>query len=355
MRVLITGIAGLLGSSLARWILHNTDHDVLGVDDLSCGMRTNIPETATWRKLHLGGSGEELDVVFRSYQPHLVYHCAAYAAECLSPFVRRYNYQNNLLATAEVVNACINHGVRRLVFTSSMAVYGRGTVPLEEIAECRPIDPYGVAKYAAEQDLRIAGEQHGLEWVIIRPHNVYGPGQSLTQQYRNVFGIWMHRHMRGQSLRIYGDGQQRRAFSYIGDIVQPLWVAGQSMEAAGLVINLGGSTPITILEAAQTLREVLGGGRLEFCEPRREVKNAWCTTARSERILGYRDYTGLLEGLATMYRWAMDARHVSGTLPRIEVAAGLPSYWRSPTSSAVSRSPSGPSDSSMCLPADNRS
>lgn len=329
MKILITGIAGLLGSNLAKWILDNTDDDLIGVDDLSCGAWGNIPLGVRWRKIHLGGDSDLLDELVADERPDVVYHFAAYAAECLSPFVRRYNYQNNLLATAEVVNACINHGVRRLVFTSSMAVYGQGRAPFHEDDHCDPIDPYGNAKLACERDIRIAGEQHGLEWCILRPHNVYGPGQSLRQRYRNVFGIWMDRHLGGQSLRIYGDGRQQRAFSYIGDIVAPLYRAGEKPEAAGQVINLGGSQPIAILDAANVLREVMGGGRLEFCEPRHEVRQAWCTTARSEMLLGYEDRTGLAGGLTRMYSWAFQHDHVTGTLPEIEVPAGLPSYWRS--------------------------
>ena len=333
MRILITGIAGLLGSNLARWITAHTTDQVVGVDDLSCGMYSNIPPGIEWRKLHLGGEGDALSELVAELRPDVVYHLAAYAAECLSPFVRRYNYENNLLATAEVINACINHDVGRLVYTSSMAVYGEGDAPFGEMDLCDPIDPYGNAKLAAERDVRIAGRQHGLEWCIIRPHNVYGPGQSLRQRYRNVFGIWMDRHVHGQSLRIYGDGGQRRAFTFIGDIVEPLYRAGVSHEAAGRIINLGGSTPITILAAAETLRTVMGGGRLEFCEPRHEVREAWCTTEQSELLLGYRDRTDLHTGLAEMYRWASGVEHMTGRLPAIEVESGLPSYWRATASS----------------------
>ena len=214
--VLITGIGGLLGGRLAHWILANVpDSEIIGVDDWSCGYQQNVPDGGrchayTYR---LGDGRQFLDTVFQVHAPDYVFHLAAYAAEGLSPFIRQYNYRNNLLATAEVVNACLTRPVKRLVYTSSMAVYGRQQPPYDEDLQPQPIDPYGVAKAAAEQDVRIAGEQHGLDWCVIRPHNVYGVGQDIWTPYRNVLGIWMARTLQGLPMRVYGDGSQVRAFS----------------------------------------------------------------------------------------------------------------------------------------------
>jgi len=326
MKILITGIAGLIGSNLARFIQSDTDDEVIGVDDLSCGMESNIPSGTNWYRHTIDGTNR-LSRIVEHEQPDIVYHLAAYAAECLSPFVRCYNYQNNLVATAEVVNACLKHRVRRLVFTSSMAVYGEGDPPFSEGHECRPIDPYGVAKLACEQDIRIAGDQHGLDWCILRPHNVYGPGQVITQKYRNVFGIWMQRHMAGEPLLVYGDGLQQRAFSYVDDILHPLYMAGVSPAASRQTINLGGSQPTTIRHAAELLAEIMGGAAVEYREARHEVAQAWCTVDKSQHLLGYQDNTTLEHGLAAMWDWAQKTEHVTAPLPAIEMRYGMPSYW----------------------------
>lgn len=326
--VLITGVAGLIGSNFARWLLDHTYHRVVGVDDLSCGLKSNIPrDIHAWHEATIGE--DNVGKIFEAERPDVVYHFAAYAAEGLSPFIRCYNYRNNLVATADVVNCCIEHRVRRLVFTSSMAVYGAGEPPFDERDPRQPIDPYGIAKSACEQDIQVAGEQHGLEWCILRPHNVYGPGQVFGQQYRNVLTIWMSRYRRGLPLRIYGDGSQRRAFSFVEDCLPCLYRAGFAGHAAGEIINLGGRHDVSILSVAQLLGEILPGATLGYCEPRHEVHLAWCTTQKSEQLLGYQERTTLHEGLRRLWGW-LQAQPIDHDLPRIEmeVTRGLYSFWR---------------------------
>ena len=198
MRVLITGVAGLLGSRLSDWILENKpEFEVYGIDDLSGGYLENVDPRVHFTNLNLSNSNTELTSVFGRIQPDYVFHLAAYAAEGLSPFIRTYNYDNNLRSTAAIVNECIRSNVKRLVFTSTLAVYGHGYGGIFDESQIpNPIDPYGVAKYACEMDIRIAGEQHGLDWCIIRPHNVYGIKQNIWDKYRNVLGIWMYNHLR---------------------------------------------------------------------------------------------------------------------------------------------------------------
>jgi UDP-glucose 4-epimerase len=354
--VLITGIAGHIGSALARWILDKVpDCRIVGIDDLSCGYRENIPRNSqlatpnsqlpndtriTWHRVSLGDGLRQSDLaaVSADARPDYVFHLAAYAAEGLSPFCRLYNYRSNLLATAEVLNAILEMGtVKRLVYTSSIAVYGRGSPPFGEGAACRPIDPYGVAKLACEQDIRIAGEQHGLDWCILRPHNVYGPGQSLWQKYRNVLGIWMAQHLQGKPLTIFGDGSQRRAFSFIYDCLPAIWRAAIEPTASRQTINLGGIEPITIWQVARQLAEVMdekGEVRLEILPTRHEVAAAWCTAGKSRQFLGYEDRTPLAAGLAAMWQWARDAWHRyperRGSHERIpiELRRGLYGAWR---------------------------
>jgi UDP-glucose 4-epimerase len=303
MKVLITGIAGLLGSRLAEWVQKNVPQArIIGIDDFSGGYEENIPHGVLVYRRDLGK--DNVDDIFAEVRPDYVFHFAAYAAEALSPFIRKYNYTNNLVATANIVNLCVKYGVTRLVFTSSMAVYGDGTPPFDETAPRNPIDPYGVAKMACELDIEIAGHQHGLDWCIIRPHNVYGANQNIWDSYRNVLGIWMYKHINGQPLTIFGDGQQVRAFSYIDDSLPCLWNAAVLPAASKQIINLGGVTEHSITEAAHILIDVMGGGKIEHLPPRHEVKYAYPTWQKSIDILGFEQKTGLRDGLAKMWQWA---------------------------------------------------
>tara|TARA_Y100001937_G_scaffold61656_1_gene84436 strand:- start:7483 stop:8481 length:999 start_codon:yes stop_codon:yes gene_type:complete len=306
MKYLITGVAGLLGSRLADWLIENTNHQIIGIDDLSGGYIDNINENVEFYKFDLS-NGSDVERLFDKVKPDIVYHFAAYAAEGLSPFMRTYNYKNNLISTAKIINGCINHDVKRLIFTSSMAVYGNGwngKRPFHEDDLPSPIDPYGIAKMACEMDIQVAGEQHGLDWCIIRPHNVYGEKQNIWDKYRNVLGIWMYQHMSGESMTIFGDGEQTRAFSYIGDCLRPLYNAGVNEKASKEIINLGATKFYTINEANKILRKVITEGKTSYKEPRHEVKDAYPTWDKSEDLIGYQFKTDLEEGLRYMWKWA---------------------------------------------------
>lgn len=335
MRILITGVAGHLGGRFAQWLIdtYGSEVKIFGIDDLSCGYAENMPKEVVWFCKPLGQIEPPFEdgTTLRGLENiDYVFHFAAYAAEGLSPFIRTYNYRNNLLATAQVVNFCIQHKVRRLVYTSSMAVYGDCDAPFHEGEVCNPIDPYGNAKLAAERDIQIAGEQHGLDYCIIRPHNIYGPGQDIWTPYRNVFGIWMARLLRDEPMLVYGDGEQQRAFTYIDDVLRPLWIAATGPTASRKTINLGGCEPISIIGAAHTLQSVTQGGKIDFAEARHEVQEAWCTTDRSESLLGYQDTMPLKDGLEKMWEWAKKEYFLRPGRPQplIEVEEGLYSYWK---------------------------
>lgn len=303
--VAITGVAGLIGSRLADWILENrNEYEVIGIDNLSGGYKENIDDRVIF--YHTDCSSNEIQQIFKKHNPDYVFHLAAYAAEGLSPFIRKYNYQNNLLATANVINECIRNSVKRLVFTSSMAVYGIGNPPFDEADKPSPIDPYGIAKFACEMDIQVAGEQHGLDWCIIRPHNVYGIKQNIWDVYRNVLGIWMYQRLNNQSLTVFGDGGQKRAFSSINDFVEPLWVSAVSDKSSRQIINLGSAIEYSIKEAAEILIEVMGGGEIQYLEQRHEVKNAHPTWQKSVELLDFKDKTSLYDGLQEMWLWAKE-------------------------------------------------
>ena len=326
-KVLITGVAGLLGSRLADWIIENTDGEVVGIDDLSGGYIENVNSEVTFYKKNL--VTDDIEDLFDKYDFDIVYHFAAYAAEGLSPFIRQFNYENNLVATSRIINQCITHDINRLVFTSTMAVYGRGTPPFDERDLPQPIDPYGVAKYACEMDIKIAGEQHGLDWCIIRPHNVYGIKQNIWDKYRNVLGIWMCQYMNGDDMTILGDGEQTRAFSFIDDTLEPMWKVGIQDNCSKEIINIGGTKFYTIKEANNILREVIDAGDIVHLEPRHEVKDAHPTWQKSVELLGYEDKTTFYDGLKKMWGWAqkqlMRDRFLWG---EYEIDKGIYEYWK---------------------------
>lgn len=328
MKILITGVAGLLGSRLSDWIIENhQDSHVVGIDNLSGGHKEHINKKVEFYKFDV--SRDDLNKFFEYHKFDYVFHFAAYAAEGLSPFIRCFNYKNNLVATANIVNNCIKNDVKRLVFTSTMAVYGYGTPPFDEEHQPRPIDPYGIAKYACEMDIQVAGEQHGLDWCIIRPHNVYGIKQNIWDRYRNVLGIWMYQYMNGEPMTIFGDGEQKRAFSYIDDILEPLWNAAVKTEASKEIINLGGVEEWTINNANKTLLEVISNGKVVYKEARHEVKHSIPTHQKSVDILGFQHKTTLKEGLTKMWEWAKrqpnrDRFHWEN----YELEKGIYSFWK---------------------------
>jgi len=329
MKVLITGVAGLLGSRLASWILNtHPECNIVGIDDLSGGYKDNIDNRVKFYKIDLKDS--ELKLIFEKEKPDYVFHFAAYAAEGLSPFIRTYNYQNNLVATAHVVNECIRQEVKRLVFTSTMAVYGFGEGGIfHEDMKRNPIDPYGVAKTACEHDIEIANKQHGLDYCIIRPHNVFGANQNIWDKYRNVLGIWMYYHMEGKPITIFGDGTQKRAFSYIDDSLEPLWNSAIKPEASKQIINLGGIYEYSINEAADILSEVLGGAEKIYLEGRHEVHTAVPTYQKSIDILGFEHKTNLKEGLTKMWEWAqLQPQRERFVWKNYELEKGIYSFWK---------------------------
>lgn len=327
--ILITGVAGLIGSRFADWVIKNhPEFEVIGVDDLSGGYIENVNSSVVFYKMDC--CAIELKTVFEKHKPSYVFHFAAYAAEGLSPFIRTYNYTNNLLSTANIVNYCINNSVKRLIFTSTLAVYGHGEGGIfHEDMVRNPIDPYGVAKAACERDIEIASEQHGLDYCILRPHNVYGINQNIWDKYRNVLGIWMYYKLNNQPMTIFGDGSQKRAFSYIDDCLEPIWNAAIYKQASKQIINIGGIKEYSIKESAEILKDVMGDGEFVFLEKRHEVHTAIPTFEKSINILNYKHTTDLKQGLEQMWTWAQNQPKRDRFIwEKYEIEKGIYSYWK---------------------------
>lgn len=280
------------------------------------------------------GSAGDADLVGRLFGEagftH-VYHLAAYAAEGLSHFIRTFNYTNNVIASMNVLNASVNHGVRTFVFTSSIAVYGESPeLPVTERTAVHPVDPYGIAKYTVELDLRAAHDLFGLDSIVFRPHNVYGPRQNIGDRYRNVVGIFMNQIMTGRPMSVFGDGSQRRAFSYAGDIAPAIAASAWTPAAHGRTFNIGADRDYTVLELATAVATAMGVPRhpVAHLAPRNEVREAWADHSAVAEVLGPFPQTTLDAGLARMAEWVRRVGPRAGRpFEGIEITAGLPPAW----------------------------
>jgi UDP-glucose 4-epimerase len=328
---LVTGAAGFIGSHVCRALL-DRGYDVLAVDDLSGGFEENLPAGARFIRASIT-DGERMQGLFQEHAIDYVFHLAAYAAEGLSHFIKHFNYTNNLLGSVNLINAAVNAGsVRCFVFTSSIAVYGRNQLPMAESMVPQPEDPYGIAKYAVELDLKESHEMFGLPYVVFRPHNVYGEGQNLGDRYRNVIGIFMNQAMRGEPMTIFGDGSQTRAFTHIDDVAPVIAASIERPECHNQVFNVGADTPYSVLHLAGAVSEVMGvPPRYQFLPARNEVVHAYSSHEKVRSHFGdcIRDVP-LPEGLARMAAWARKAGVRQGRpFERIEVRRNMPPSWLS--------------------------
>ena len=324
---LVTGGAGFMGSHVADHLLQ-MGHDVVVLDDLSGGFRENVPERATF----VQGTIMDHDLINRLFDRHsfdYVYHLAAYAAEGLSHFIKRFNYNNNLIGSVNLINAAINHNVKCFVFTSSIAVYGAGQSPMSEDMIPVPEDSYGISKLAVEQELRVSHEMFGLDYVVFRPHNVYGERQNIGDRYRNVVGIFMNQLLRGEPMTIFGDGTQQRAFAHI-DEVAPIIAASVEFPAArNQIFNVGADVPHTVNELADVVAQAIGKpSKVNHLDARNEVKIAFSDHSKAERVFGKRTKTTLSEGVHAMAAWVREhGARESCIFEGIEVLRNMPPSW----------------------------
>lgn len=337
MNVLITGSAGLVGANFSEYLVLNKErlkiNKIYGVDDLSGGYLENMPNDPdfVFIKADLTDKDDQMRIESEVFSNDIKYiwHFSAYAAEGLSPFIRQFNYISNIIPTTFLVNMAIKYNIKRFVFTSSMATYGNNIPPFTEDLQPNPIDPYGIAKYACEMDLKAAYDQHGLEYCIILPHNIYGKYQNIWDPYRNVLGIWMYQALNDQPFTIYGDGEQTRAFSYIDDILPCLWNSACSDLARNERINLGGKSSVSLNEAAKLVCKITGTDKLKYLEPRHEVKHAWSSYEKSERLLDYKETVNLEMGLRLMWNWVKSAPKRERVFwEKYELEKDIYSYWK---------------------------
>lgn len=324
---LVTGGAGFIGSHVTNHLL-SIGHTVVVLDDLSGGFVDNINPKA----LFINGSITDQTLVSQLFENHkfdYVYHLAAYAAEGLSHFIKRFNYTNNVVGSVNLINESVKHKVKCFVFTSSIAVYGNQKPPVTENNTPSPEDPYGIAKYAIEMDLKVTHEMFGLNYIIFRPHNVYGEYQNIGDKYRNVVGIFMNQLMQGLPLTVFGDGNQTRAFSYIADVAVPIANSVKINAAYNQVINIGADVNYTVNELAREIMKSMNiTGNIRHLEARNEVVNIYADHSKSDKLFGEQKKTSLPEGLKKMAAWAIKSgSRKSQKFSNIEIVEKLPPVW----------------------------
>jgi UDP-glucose 4-epimerase len=327
--VLVTGAAGFIGSFVVDECIR-LGFNVIALDDLSGGFVNNVHLKSKFVRGSISNI-KLIDSLFKRYRFTYVYHLAAYAAEGLSHFIKRFNYENNLIGSVNLINASINWNVKCFVFTSSIAVYGRNQLPMREDMMPEPEDPYGIAKFAVEQELKVSHDMFGLNYVIFRPHNVYGERQNVGDKYRNVIGIFMNQILNSKPLTIFGDGKQKRAFTYIGDIAPIIAKSPLVKKAYGETFNVGADKAHNVNTLAVHVAAAMGQGKhpVRYLPPRNEVKNAFSDHSKSERVFHHRAQYSLEAGLAKMAAWVKHhGAKKSKEFAKVEVEKNLPVSWR---------------------------
>lgn len=303
MKVMVTGVAGLLGSFVAEKFVES-GNQVVGVDNLISGYHDNIPCGISFHKADTANFALMLELM---QGVDIVFHAACTAYEGLSVFSPALITQNTFGNSISLFSAAISKGVKKIIYCSSMARYGsQERVPFTEEMIPRPQDPYGISKLACEETLRELCNIHGIEYSIAVPHNIIGPRQKYDDPYRNVASIMTNLMLQGRQPIIYGDGNQVRCFSFINDVVEPLFKMSSVNYLSGEVINVGpDENPITILALAELI-----ASRLDFdLQPvflpdrPREVKLATCSAQKARDLLKYETKTSLEAGIDSIINY----------------------------------------------------
>lgn len=324
---LVTGGAGFIGSHLVDELI-NLGYKVVVLDNLSGGFLRNINSKAIFVKGSVTNQ-KLIDSLFNKYNFDYVFHLAAYAAEGLSPFIRHFNYENNLIGSINLINASIKHQIKKFIFTSSIAVYGTNQTPMVESLTPQPEDPYGIAKYAIELDLEAAHKMFGLNYVIFRPHNVYGERQNHGDPYRNVLGIFINNIMLSKPLTIFGDGNQTRAFTYVKDITPYIAQSATNDRATNQVINIGSDKPYTVNELAKIICQYFPQKTdIIHLPPRLEVYQAFSNHLKAKKIFNIKNETKMEVGLKNMIDYAQNIGPIKPKkFKNIEIEEKLPPSW----------------------------
>jgi UDP-glucose 4-epimerase len=325
---LVTGGAGFIGAHVSLELIKQ-GHEVIVLDDLSGGFIENLDSRVNF----IRGSINDVELVekiFKNNNIDYVYHFAAYAAEGLSHFIKRFNYNNNLIGSINLINESVKNQIKCFVFTSSIAVYGKAQLPMSEEMVPSPEDSYGIAKLAVEQELKCTNDMFGMNYLIFRPHNVYGEFQNIGDRYRNVVGIFMNQLLKGESLTIFGDGMQTRAFSYISDIAPVISKSVNNKEAYNNVFNIGADQDYTINQLAKEVMNAMEiKTAIRYLPARKEVIHAYSDHSKINKYFDAKCKNTTLEfGLKNMANWVKKVgSRASISFNNIEIYKNLPEIW----------------------------
>jgi len=329
MKVLVTGVAGFMGSHLADAFLAK-GYDVIGIDNLLGGYEENVPSGVDFYNIDL----DNLELIQPLFEDvDLVVHTACTAYEGLSVFSPSLVVRNTMQITTNIMSACVKANVKKIVHLSSMARYGtQDVVPFVESMTPKPQDPYGIAKYGAELMIKNIADTHGLNYVILVPHNIIGPRQKFDDPYRNVASIMINRMLQGKQPIIYGNGEQKRCFSFMQDVTDPLMIACETDVTDGRIVNIGPDEEfVTINELAQKLSIILDFKLEPIYMPGRpqEVFHANCSANLARELLNYKTTTSLESGLVELVNWikSKGARQFNYHLPLEFVTDKTPKTW----------------------------
>lgn len=308
-KILVTGSAGFMGSHLYDQ-LFDAGFQVYGIDDLFGGFMCNVSQPKFFTKLDLRDRAKTASYI-NKLKPEIIFHLAADATEGRSQFTPFSALDRNLVAYMNLLVPAIKNGIKKMILTSSMSVYGAQQVPFDEKMEPLPEDIYGISKAAMEKTTKVMSSVYGFKYIIIRPHNVYGPRQNLSDPYRNVVGIFINRLLHGKNFYIYGDGQQKRAFSHISDVIPTMIKAAFNKNVEGRAINIGSNSPVTLKQLSDAiLGEYFNGSVPAKFKPThlparpQEVKYAYCNHKIAEKFLNFKPKVEITEGVKEMIAWA---------------------------------------------------
>ncbi len=327
--ILVTGGGGFIGSHLVDRLIIN-GHKVSIIDDLSGGKKANINPKA---KFYLCDLREvtKTDKIIKKIQPGIVFHLAANAAENKAQFSPIDITSRNWNTFINTLVSSLNSGMKRIIVTSSIAVYGSLQTPFKETDKPEPEDLYGVSKLAMEEALKILSKVHKFEYVITRPHNCYGPRQNMNDPYRNVVTIFMNALLKKQPYYIYGDGNQRRCFSFIDDVVDAIFKCGFG-NFNTMTFNIGADKDYSVNELSDTIQQVtdINIPPIYLDERPQEVKEAVADHTQAKKYLGYKDKTSLHKGIKATWEYAKQLGPQEYIYDRVELDSPmLPKNWRS--------------------------
>jgi UDP-glucose 4-epimerase len=333
--VLITGAAGFIGSHVTNFCVSKLRMTVIAVDDMSSGFRDNLPvsDKVTFIKGDLKNA-TFVSSLFKGRKIDYIYHLAAFAAEALSHFIRAFNYRNNLVSSINLINEGVKAGVRCFIFSSSVAVYGSSESVLSETSIPHPQDPYGISKLAVELELRSAKQMHGMEYVILRLHNVFGPNQNIMDKFRNVLGIFMRQISKDKPITIFGDGNQKRSFTYIEDVMPLVARAPLYPSARNQIFNIGSDEVTDINRVAEVVRFSMKKPHhpIRYFPGRNEAKVVVVDHLKAKCFFKPFHSIGFEIGVTKMAGWFLEVgmdrmKKVKLGALKVEVKKSMPSLW----------------------------